>query len=377
MKVVHVIPSLLKGGAERLCIDICNELRTREGIEIKLVVLSKENLYSEFTESIGIMHCPVTFNLSLSRKNEIDISSYSNFIEAYQPNVVHSHLYLAEIISRENTSEKTNYFTHLHDNMPQLLKGTAATFLSKGKITNYFERTRLLKKYAKCNNQFISISKDTSSYFNENLPRNLRNITLLQNAINLSQFSRPKNWIKKNDENIKLISVGSLVNKKNHLFLIDVVESLIKKGLNPQLSILGEGHNRELLETTIEDKKLEKHIHLKGNVNKVEEFLWDADIYVHSASYEPFGLVLLEAMAAGIPCVSIDGGGNRDIIINDENGFIIEKGNTELFTESAVRLYKDEVLRQKIVFNALKYVSNFGIKEYVDKLISIYTREEL
>ena len=45
---------------------------------------------------------------------------------------------------------------------------------------------------------------------------------------------------------------------------------------------------------------------------------------MHSASYEPFGLVLLEAMAAGIPCVSIDGGGNRDIIINGENGFIIE-----------------------------------------------------
>ena len=153
---------------------------------------------------------------------------------------------------------------------------------------------------------------------------------MLQNAINLNQFTRPKSWNKKKDEQLKLVSVGSLVDKKNHIFLIEVVEKLIEKGLNPQLSILGEGPNRELLEREIEDRKLKEYIHLKGNVSKVEEFLWNSDIYVHSATYEPFGLVLLEAMASGIPCVSIDGGGNRDIIENEKNGFIIEKGNPEL-----------------------------------------------
>ncbi len=304
MKIVHVIPNLLKGGAERLCIDICNELIKRDGVEVKLVVLSEENLYADLTENIDIVYCPVTFNLSLSKKNEIDISSYSDFIDAFQPDIVHSHLYGAEIISREKTNKKTRYFTHLHDNMPQLLKGQLTTFFSKEKITNYFERTRLLHQYSQCDNQFISISKDTSSYFKENLPKNLRSITLLQNAINLNQFTRPKSWNKKKDEQLKLVSVGSLVDKKNHVFLIEIVEKLIEKGLNPQLSILGEGPNRELLEREIEARKLKEYIHLKGNVSKVEEFLWDADIYVHSASYEPFGLVLLEAMAAGIPCVS-------------------------------------------------------------------------
>ena len=85
MKIVHVIPNLLKGGAERLCIDICNELIKRDGVEVKLVVLSEENLYADLTENIDIVHCPVTFNLSISKKNEIDISSYSDFIDSYPP----------------------------------------------------------------------------------------------------------------------------------------------------------------------------------------------------------------------------------------------------------------------------------------------------
>ena len=48
-------------------------------------------------------------------------------------------------------------------------------------------------------------------------------------------------------------------------------------------------------------------ITLHGNVDFVEKYLWDSDIYVHPALYEPFGLVLLEAMAAGLPVVSLDG----------------------------------------------------------------------
>lgn len=372
MKIVHVIPNLMKGGAERLCIDICNELTSREGFEVKLIIFSNENLYQEITESIDIVHCPITFNLSITKSNHIDISSYSKFINSFQPDVIHSHLFRAELVTRFVISDNVRYITHIHDNVPQLHKGNSSTVLSKKKITNFYERNFLLKKYKKCNNHFISISKDTSTYLFNNLPNSLKNISLLKNAINLNKFTRQNTKLENRNTTLKLLTIGSLVDKKNHIFLVNVVKELIDKGLNPTLTILGEGPNRSLLEYAIEENNLKKYIQLIGNVNHIEEYMWNSDIYVHAAIYEPFGLVLLEAMAAGLPCVSIDGGGNRDIIQNEENGFILEKESLDLYVNSIIRLSTDDELLKKIVNNATKFVKNFGINDYVDKLIDIY-----
>ena len=144
MKIVHVIPNLLKGGAERLCIDICNELISREGNEVRLVVFSPENLYPELTENIKIVHCPITYNLSILKRNEIKISSYTDFINSFQPDVIHSHLFKAELITREKINKNIRYVSHLHDNMPQMVKGKLSTLLSKQSFTNFYERRRLL-----------------------------------------------------------------------------------------------------------------------------------------------------------------------------------------------------------------------------------------
>ena len=85
-------------------------------------------------------------------------------------------------------------------------------------------------------------------------------------------------------------------------------------------------------------KELESRIQFKGTVDNVQDYLNDSDIYVHSAIHESFGLVLLEAMAARLPVISIDGKGNRDVVLNGKNGYLINDQNVEEFGEKTLVL---------------------------------------
>jgi glycosyltransferase involved in cell wall biosynthesis len=103
-------------------------------------------------------------------------------------------------------------------------------------------------------------------------------------------------------------------------------------------------------------------------VENVEQYLWQSDVYVHTATYEPLGLVLLEAMAAGFPVISLDGGGNRDLMINGKNGFLIEKQDPKEFADRILEVYQNNEISN---FNA-EFAKQFDIKTYCDKLLEIY-----
>ena len=117
--------------------------------------------------------------------------------------------------------------------------------------------------------------------------------------------------------------------------------------------------------------KLNDYVKLVGNVNDVETYLHKSDIYVHSSYSESFGLVFIEAMAAGLPIVSLDGGGNRDLIINNFNGYIIDKPNIELFTSKILQIKNNPNFIIKLSKNGLEFSKNYGIESFVDKLIGL------
>ncbi|MFT7452854.1 MAG: glycosyltransferase involved in cell wall biosynthesis, partial [Patescibacteria group bacterium] len=218
-----------------------------------------------------------------------------------------------------------------------------------------------------------TISKDTYNYFRDNLPSDFDEIVLLYNAIDYGRFNA--NAKKKNEEQkLKLITVGSLVDNKNQIFLIKVVKYLKEQGLNVQLDILGEGPNRNLLSKRIEEEGLEAAVHLHGNVNEVEEYLWESQIYVHAAKSEAFGLVLVEAMSAGLPVVTLDGNGNRDLIEEGKNGYMVFEADIVAFSEKIILLHQNKFLYKDISKYATQYAKQYDINTYVNQLISLYDK---
>lgn len=371
LKILHVIPNLSKGGAERLVLDICNELQKREQVKVKLLLLEDKNDYKFLSNDIDIEVCKVTFELSIFKKNNIHLEKFESIIDKFQPDVIHSHLYAAEIISHENIRKNVIYFSHCHDNMSQFRKLNVSTFFSKNKITNYYERLRLFKRYHEADNQFIAISKDTKLFLQQTLPNHLSNkIHHLTNAINVSAFHKP-NYQAPGIE-IKLINIGSLVDKKNQQFLVKVVKYLKNAGHKVHLKLIGDGINRTALIKEIETLDLSNEIVLLGKIDDVQKELWASDIYVHSAYYEPFGLVLVEAMAAGLPIVCLDGRGNTEIVESGKNGFLVKQNDAKKFSEKILEIFFNKELHQTMSDHSKQLSEKYSIDKYVNQLLNLY-----
>lgn len=370
MKVLHIIPNLSKGGAERLVIDIMKALSNKKEVEAKLIILRNDINYdiSDIKDLVEVVLVKV--KLSIFKKNKLNVADLQKSISEFKPDIIHTHLFEAEITSRSCYYPKAVWFSHCHDNMIQFKNFSFDTLKNKSTFTNFFEKKYLFSRYdANNGTQFIAISNNAKEYFENKISG--YPITLLLNAINFDKFFIEKEN-KKYSKSIKLINVGSFVDKKNQQFLITIAEKLKEKNIEFELHLLGDGKNIKAIEQKSRTLNLKEHIFFYGNVNNVEEHLWQSDIYVHSATYEPLGLVLLEAMAAGLPVISLDGGGNRDLIEEGKNGFMIYEQNPDLFVDVIVKLWQDKKKHQAISKYAQQYAKQHDIKNYVDKLLDIY-----
>jgi glycosyltransferase involved in cell wall biosynthesis len=370
MRILYIIPNLRKGGAERLVLDMCIELATREGVVIKLITFSDENEYRFLTQNVDWEVVPSSVQLSLTGKNKYSVDNLQKNIDSFKPDIIHTHLFEAELVSRCCSYPQAKWFSHGHDNMPQFRNFSFRTLFNKRFFTDYYEKRVLFNRY-KVNggNHFIAISKDVWRYF-EHTAR-CYPVTLLPNAINYSLFYKPKEK-SENTAALRLVNVGSLVDKKNQMFLIEVVKVLRLRNIDVELNLLGNGKNKVALQQKVLENKLENRVIFHGIVNNVEEHLWRADIYVHSATYEPLGLVLIEAMAAGLPVITLDGKGNRDLIEEGKNGFMLCTQNAAVFADNIMELWANQEKYWEMTKYAQEYAKKYDINEYVNNLLNLY-----
>ncbi len=374
MKILHVIPSLDKGGAERYCADVCAELSKRQGIEVILLAMSPSNKYSFITNHINYRTCNSTVLPSISTKGKYNTVEYDQIVNSFKPDIIHSHLFWAELLTRYKPIPQVAYVTHCQNNMPEFDNLKLSRIFHKSTWTNFFEKNWIIKKYKECRNNFIVISKDTEIYYKNVLPAQIQNITLLYHAIDFQKFNKAN--ISRIDrlKDINLVYVARFAIYKNHQFLVDVVKELKDRGYNVKLDFLGNGECFEDVKNKVGNLQLTNEINFAGVVDNVEDYLVKANVYVHPAYYEPFGLVIIEAMAAGLPVVCLDGKGNRDLIEEGKNGFMIFENNPTLFANKIIETITSSESYSKMSQYAVDYAREFDIKLHVDKLIEYYKK---
>lgn len=371
-RILHIIPRLRKGGAERLCLDICNELQKRNDVQVRLITFSDENAYQFLTKSLDWKIIPASVKLSVFHKNQYSVESLQQAIEDFAPDVIHTHLFEAEIVSRSCYCTKAKWVSHCHDNMKQFKNFDLKTLFNKELLTNFYEKRYLLNRYrANGGNTFIAISKDTESYFKENA-RSFKTV-LLPNAIDYQRFCRKIN--KPCSDCLRLVHVGSFTANKNQKFLVEVASMLQSRNVLFELHFLGAGECYKEVENLVIEKQLQQQVVMHGNIANVEEYLWQSDLYVHSSFSEALGLTLIEAMAAGLPVVTLDGKGNRDLIEKGKNGYMIYEQNPELFADKILEIWNDKQKYQEMSLYAQEYAKQYDIVPYVDRLLEIYSEK--
>lgn len=160
----------------------------------------------------------------------------------------------------------------------------------------------------------------------------------------------------------RVIAVGRYVYQKGFDLLLRAWAIIEKQHLDWELSIFGEGDRapyRQLMESLSIDGS---RCHLHGTTSNIQQEYVNSSLLAFSSRFEGFGMVLIEAMACGLPVVSFACPcGPRDIISDGVDGILVPKDSVDEFSKSLSKLMDNEDLRVSMAQNAIKKASHFQI----------------
>ncbi len=168
-------------------------------------------------------------------------------------------------------------------------------------------------------------------------------------------------------QNKKVLAVGKQSYQKGYDRLLKSWELVIEQYPDWVLDIYGKFSEEEGLNQLANDLNISDTVNFYPPVRNIAEKYKEASIYTMSSRYEGFGMVLTEAMAYGVPCVSFDCPfGPSDIISDGEDGILVENGNIEKFAEAIIYLIKNEERRKQMGDKAKE-----AVKQYLPEKIAV------
>lgn len=165
-------------------------------------------------------------------------------------------------------------------------------------------------------------------------------------------------------------NAGRLTNQKGQKDLIKIALKLKEKRLSFKILIAGTGELKPELDELIKANNLQNEVVLLGFIADMENFMNSLDIFVLTSSWEGFGYVIVEAMAASKPVVAYNITSNPEIIKDEHTGFLIEHKNIDMFSQKIELLIKDSDTRIKFGMNGRKYAEeNFQLDDRTTEFV--------
>jgi len=203
------------------------------------------------------------------------------------------------------------------------------------------------------------------------------------------QMNQEKNYQLNNSSNKKLksefnlkpdtfigLAVGRFVEAKDYFNLIDSINKLSKKTANFIILIAGEGKLRANIESKINTLNLKKHIKLLGIRNDILTLMKNADCFIMSSAWEGLPIVILEAASVGLPAIVTDVGGNKEVIEDGKNGYVISAKNSNQLCNTIEKMsLLTKTKRAKMgEYSRNKINDQYEIGQIVNKWLKLYER---
>lgn len=331
--VVYVDSMAPAGGIERVISNLANSWVKK--YSIVLVVKDAGEVFYTLDENILVksLNLPLEINMQKSKVSRIF---------GFMKSIVSTHFALKKLLMSENPD--FIYTANPLNSLEVFLLGKR--YLNKliisehGSKFGYNDVYNYIKKMVYPKARYISVPTimDTELYKQEGYP-----------AVYIPHITTFSNTKMNHLTNKTILNVGRLTNDKRQSLLIELWAEFIKEENvhDWKLTIVGRGENEDALKTQIMNLGITENVEIIKPTPKINEIYQKASVFAFTSKYEGFGMVLLEAMSFGIPCVSFDcPSGPRDIINNGIDGFLIPEGEREEWKRKLGVLIRDESKRK-------------------------------
>lgn len=359
MKVLHLLYAGGTGGIEKLCKDIGQ--KSQQGENIFWFVHAGGNICDEMRdEKLEVIETRYENKdiLALYRQiKEVVGKRGIDVIVLHHP----APLVWFAVLCYLKQKRRASVMVYAHNSYEEITKR------SKWKVWVY---NKLLQK---CD-LVIAISEYVKSTFAHVNGLPSEKIAVVYNGVATDMYHTARMGIHEGAP--ALLYVGRLIPQKGVDYLLRAV-SVMEHRKEISLTIVGDGSERENLEKLTKDLKLEQQVHFEGIQRNVADYLAASDVFVHPAIWEEgFGITVVEAMSAGLICVTFAKGALPEIIQDGQNGFII----TEV-TATALAQKLDVICREMARDNMLSLRENavsraeyFTIEKLLEELRILYDR---
>jgi glycosyltransferase involved in cell wall biosynthesis len=357
MNIVHVLPKGVVGGAEKLALNIAIR-QSALGHTVSMWFLFDGGSI----ESEAVQKGLKTHDFGLKNAFNIKGLSFIFKARATNPDILHIHTLNIALIYAAFIRRRCGIVLHQHE------------LSLKQKSLPVRTLVRLFKRVA---DQYIGVSRDTCRHMVEGLRIRGRRINLVQNGIDLDHFGclPDKETIRKElgvtQAATVVGAVGRLVEQKGFDMFLAVAKNIKHSIPDSTFIVVGDGPCRHELEREAARLGLASCVRFLGMRNDVPRLLKAMDLLLVTSRWEPFGIVVLEAMAAEVPIVAFRVGGIPEIL-GDQCGELVQPNDVLEMSEAALKFLKNDHRRKEYVAIARELVKKFSVNAAVEQLNNIY-----
>lgn len=355
------------GGIERIVIDKVNYLAQLPDYELHMAYYGKKGATSFYPISSSVKLWAIdedaettSFAKRLSKVFGIYRKSAA-IINAVNPDVIVNAnarivSYFLPYTFRHIPKVVELHFTH--EGLQIMNKKMYGASRWKAAVNNMLRRY-FYARYDKC---VVLVNDDVKAW-------GFRNLMVIPNFTNLTFPSMDESKKEK-----VVINVGRLEEQKDHRTLIEAWKFVNKKYPEWKLEIWGNGALKVQLQSQIEKENLQDCVFLKGVTSEIGKVYSRASVFALSSLYEGMPLVAIESMTAGVPCVSFDISGIRDVITDGEDGIIVKSHTAKAFADGIIRMIEDYDSRQSMSVRAREKVKVFEKTIVMEKWTELFKK---
>lgn len=368
IKVAHVLHSV--GGVEvslRLILENINP-KEFENIIIHGTDDVKTGFQDKTERKLTDYSISIFRNISFVKDIKAVIKAYA-ILKKEKPDLIHAHSAKGGVIGRivgwllkVNVLYTPQAFSYL----------SASGKLKKSLFLKIEQLTRFSNSYV-----LASSNSERDRALNEvKYPGD--KVLLFNNSIkpihDISSLSIEKTW----PDNY-ICSVGRPSYQKNIELMIEVFDK-VRKEKDIHLLVIGLGFHHDRLDSVlnlIKKYNLENHVTLLKWTERGDIFniIKHAKLYISTARYEGLPYSIIESLALGKPCVVTDCDGNRDLVTNNVNGYVIKNENVEEFKDKLLHILNNKAVEENFGKNSLKIFGElFNMDNNIEKLEAIYRK---